>query len=110
MANNTNKKEISFIEVEEVLKKNKVRTRTLFTRKSRKLSDVLDDLAKKWHKFSKEDKSCLINKAVVSPSSVGFVAIITSLKFPFSILSLSSFSLKDPGPIPFIGFIAPPST
>ena len=55
MANNTNKKEISFIEVEEVLKKNKVRTRTLFTRKSRKLSNVLDDLAKKWSKLSKED-------------------------------------------------------
>ena len=51
--------EISFIEVEKVLKKNKVRTRTLFTRKSRKLSDVLDDLAKKWHKFSKEDKKII---------------------------------------------------
>ena len=59
MANNTNKKEISFIEVEEVLKKNKVRTRTLFTRKSRKLSDVLDDLAKKWSKLSKEDKKII---------------------------------------------------
>lgn len=59
MANDTDKKEISFIEVEEVLKKNKVRTRMLFTRKSRKLSDVLDDLAKKWHKFSKEDKKII---------------------------------------------------
>ena len=59
MANNTNKKEISFIEVEEVLKKNKVRTRTLFTRKSRKLSNVLDDLAKKWSKLSKEDKKII---------------------------------------------------
>ena len=59
MANDTDKKEISFIEVEEVLKKNKVRTRTLFTRKSRKLSDVLDDLAKKWHKISKEDKKII---------------------------------------------------
>lgn len=59
MANDTDKKEISFIEVEEVLKKNKVRTRTLFTRKSRKLSDVLDDLAKKWYKFSKEDKKII---------------------------------------------------
>ena len=59
MANDTDKKEISFIEVEEVLKKNKVRTRTLFTRKSRKLSDVLDDLAKKWSKFSKEDKNII---------------------------------------------------
>ena len=59
MANDTDKKEISFIEVEEVLKKNKVRTRTLFTRKSRKLSNVLDDLAKKWHKFSKEDKKII---------------------------------------------------
>ena len=59
MANNINKKEISFIEVEEVLKKNKVRTRTLFTRKSRKLSDVLDDLAKKWSKLSKEDKKII---------------------------------------------------
>lgn len=59
MANNTDKKEISFIEVEEVLKKNKVRTRTLFTRKSRKLSDVLDDLAKKWSKLSKEDKKII---------------------------------------------------
>ena len=56
MANDTDKKEISFIEVEEVLKKNKVRTRTLFTRKSRKLSDVLDDLSEKWYKISKEDK------------------------------------------------------
>ena len=51
--------DISFIEVEEVLKKNKVRTRTLFTRKSRKLSDVLDDLAKKWSKISKEDKKII---------------------------------------------------
>ena len=59
MANDTDKKEISFIEVEEVLKKNKVSTRTLFTRKSRKLSDVLDDLAKKWHKISKEDKKII---------------------------------------------------
>ena len=59
MANDTDKKEISFIEVEEVLKKNKVRTRTLFTRKSRKLSDVLDDLAKKWSKLSKEDKKII---------------------------------------------------
>ena len=53
--------EISFIEVEEVLKKNKVRTRTIFTRKSRKLSDVLDDLAKKWHKISKEDRKLLMD-------------------------------------------------
>ena len=59
MANDTDKKEISFIEVEEVLKKNTVRTRTLFTRKSRKLSDVLDDLAKKWSKLSKEDKKII---------------------------------------------------
>ena len=59
MANDTDKKEISFTEVEEVLKKNKVRSRTLFTRKSRKLSDVLDDLAKKWNKFSKEDKKII---------------------------------------------------
>ena len=59
MANDTDKKGISFIEVEEVLKKNKVRTRTLFTRKSRKLSDVLDDLAKKWSKLSKEDKKII---------------------------------------------------
>ena len=59
MANDTDKKGISFIEVEEVLKKNKVRTRTLFTKKSRKLSDVLDDLAKKWYKFSKEDKKII---------------------------------------------------
>ena len=59
MANDTNKKEINFIEVEEVLKKNKVRTRTLFTRKSRKLSNVLDDLAKKWSKLSKEDKKII---------------------------------------------------
>ena len=61
-------------------------------------------------KFSNGDNSCLINRAVVSPSSVGFVAIITSLKFPFSILSFSSFSLNQPGPIPLIGFIAPPRT
>ena len=59
MANDTDKKEISFIEVEEVLKKNKVRTRTLFTRKSRKLSDVLDDLSEKWYKISKEDKKII---------------------------------------------------
>ena len=59
MANDTDKKEISFIEVEEVLNKNKIRTRTLFTRKSRKLSDVLDDLAKKWSKLSKEDKKII---------------------------------------------------
>lgn len=51
--------EISFIEVEEILKKNKVRTRTLFTRKSRKLSDVLADLEKKWSKISKEDKKII---------------------------------------------------
>ena len=59
MANNTDKKAISFIEVEEVLKKNKIRTRTLFTRKSRKLSDVLDDLSEKWYKISKEDKKII---------------------------------------------------
>lgn len=59
MMNDTDKKEISFIEVEKVLKKNKVRTRTLFTRKSRKLSDVLNDLAKKWSKLSKEDKKII---------------------------------------------------
>ena len=41
MVNDTDKKEISFIEVEEVLKKNKIRTRTIFTRKSRKLSLML---------------------------------------------------------------------
>lgn len=51
--------DISFIEVEEVLKKNKVRTSTLFTRKSRKLSDVLADLEKKWSKISKEDKKII---------------------------------------------------
>ena len=59
MANDTDKKGISFIEVEEVLKKNKVRTRTLFTKKSRKLSDVLDDLSEKWYKISKEDKKII---------------------------------------------------
>ena len=59
MANDTDKKEISFIEVEEVLNKNKIRTRTLFTRKSRKLSDVLDDLSEKWYKISKEDKKII---------------------------------------------------
>ena len=59
MANDTDKKEISFIEVEEVLKKNKVRTRTLFTRKSRKLSNVLNNLTKKWSKLSKEDKKII---------------------------------------------------
>ena len=59
MANDPDKKEISSIEVEEVLTKNKIRTRTLFTRKSRKLSDVLDDLAKKWSKISKEDKKII---------------------------------------------------
>ena len=56
MANDTDKKGISFIEVEEVLKKNKVRTRTLFTKKSRKLSDVLDDLAKSGTSFQKKIK------------------------------------------------------
>ena len=59
MANDTDKKESSFIEVEEVLNKNKVRTRTLFTRKSRKLSDVLDDLSDKWYKIAKEDKKII---------------------------------------------------
>ena len=50
---------ISFIDVEEVLKKNKIRTRTLCTRQSRKLTDVLDDLEKEWHKISKEDKKII---------------------------------------------------
>ena len=59
MVNDTDKKEISFIEVEEILKKNKIRTRTIFTRKSRKLSDVLDDLSRKWHKISKKDKKII---------------------------------------------------
>ena len=59
MANNTNKKEISFKKVKEVLKNNKIRTRTLFTRKSRKLSEVLDDLSEKWYKISKEDKKII---------------------------------------------------
>ena len=59
MANDTDKKEISFIEVEEVLNKNKIRTKTFFTKKSRMLSDVLDDLSEKWYKISKEDKKII---------------------------------------------------
>ena len=61
MANDTDKKEISFIEVEEVLNKNKIRTKTFFTKKSRMLSDVLNDLSEKWYKISKEDKK-IINR------------------------------------------------
>ena len=59
MANDTDKKEISFIEVEEVLNKNKIRTKTFFTKKSRMLSDVLNDLSEKWYKISKEDKKII---------------------------------------------------
>ena len=46
----------------------------------------------------------------MSPSSVGFVAIMTSLKDPFSILSFNSFILREPGPMPLMGLMAPPRT
>lgn len=43
-------------EVEANLKKLGIRPRTFFTHKSRKMEDVISDLAKKWHKYSDEEK------------------------------------------------------
>ena len=47
---------VTYEDVEKVLNKVGVRTRTFFFKKSRKLSSVLGDLANKWYKLSEEDK------------------------------------------------------
>ena len=52
---------ISFEDVEKVFKKHHIRTKTLFTRKSRLLKDVLDDTYKKWGKMSEDDKNIILS-------------------------------------------------
>ena len=47
--------------VEETLKELHIRSRTFFTRKSRKLSDVISDLAKHWEKYTDEEKGKVYN-------------------------------------------------
>lgn len=44
------------VKVEKILKELHIRTRTFFTHKSRKLSDVISDLAKHWGKYTDEEK------------------------------------------------------
>lgn len=51
----------SIEEVEAILKKVGVRSRTFFTHKSRRLYDVLSDLAKRWHKYTDEEKEMINN-------------------------------------------------
>ena len=51
-------------------------------------------------------KSLLKYTAVTSPSTVGLVAIITSLTVSSS-LAISSLIFKSSGPIPFVTAIAP---
>lgn len=50
----------NFEDVEKVLKKYHIRTKTIFTRKSRLLKDVLDDTYKKWNKMSDSDKDVIL--------------------------------------------------
>ena len=54
MTNEEYKKD--FEEVEQKLKTLHIRTRTFFTHKSRPLVDVIFDLAKKWNKYTEEEK------------------------------------------------------
>lgn len=51
----------SIEEVEAILKKVGVRSRTFFTHKPRRLCDVLSDLAKRWHKYTDEEKEMINN-------------------------------------------------
>ena len=50
-----------FEDVEKVFKKYHIRTKTIFTRKSRLLKDVLDDTQKKWRKMSEDDKNVILS-------------------------------------------------
>lgn len=45
------------VKVEKTLKELHIRTRTFFTHKSRKLSDVVSDIAKKWDSYTDEEKN-----------------------------------------------------
>lgn len=49
-----------FEDVEKVFKKHHIRTKTIFTRKSKLLKDVLDDTYKKWNKMSDSDKDVIL--------------------------------------------------
>jgi len=51
----------NFEDVEKVLKKYHIYTKTFFTRKSRLVEDVLDDIYKKWDKISEEDKNVILS-------------------------------------------------
>ena len=47
---------VTFEDLEIILNKHHIRTKTLFLKKSRKLASVLNDLANKWDRLSPEDK------------------------------------------------------
>lgn len=47
---------ITYEDLEVILNKYHIRTKTFFFKKSRKLCSVLSDLANKWHWLSPEDK------------------------------------------------------
>lgn len=47
---------VTIEDVEKTLSRYGIRTRTLFRKKSRKLSSVLNDMAKKWYAIAEEDK------------------------------------------------------
>lgn len=51
----------NFEDVEKALKKYHIYTKTFFTRKSRLVEDVLDDIYKKWDKISEEDKNVILS-------------------------------------------------
>lgn len=51
---------IKFEDIEKVFKKYHIRTKTIFTCKSRLLKDVLDDTYKKWNKMSEADKDIIL--------------------------------------------------
>lgn len=48
---------MDLVKVEAGLKKLGIRSRTFFTHKSRKLSDVISDIAKKWDSYTDEEKN-----------------------------------------------------
>lgn len=47
---------VTYEDLEAILNKYHIRTKTLFFKKSRKIVSVLTDLANKWNKLSPEDK------------------------------------------------------
>ena len=72
-----NNKEITFEDVEKVLNKNKIRTRTLLRKKSRKLYKVLLDISKKWNNFSDKDREIITQY---------FVGLCTPKKDDYSLI------------------------